>query len=599
MVTLKQLTTKIRAAADAYYNTGEPVMSDAEFDALVDELRERDPGNAVLAQVGAPVAGTKVDLPYPMMSLDKVKSGTEKWAAKHPGPYVLSDKLDGTSAMLAGGKLYRRGTGKVGADVSHLIPHVISKKAAATKLVVRGEIVIAKADFDGSVAVDARSAVNALVNKKTTGGPDPVLDAARFVAYEVVEPRMDKADQFKALKTAGFEVAWHETVASIDDDTLADKFAGRRAASKYNVDGVVVQASGVHGVGDKNPTYAFAFKSVQEDQGRRTVVTDVVYESSRDGRLVPRVSFDPIVLDTGVTMRWATAHNARFVQENGIGPGAAVHVVRSGDVIPKIIRVDEPVPPKLPPSDPEWAWDANGVHAVLAVLGDTAKIKILLKFMTSLGVEFTKEGSLTKMYDAGFDTVKKILNADPADIADIPGFGAVQAKKMLGSLAAKVDAADVIELMVATNAFGSGIGERKLRALHASVPDFHKLRGSQLEARVQEAPGFQDKTVVKVVRGMDEFDRVVKALGLSLKGRPVNKAAAQAVAGKGKVVFSGFRDADLEDAANAAGYEVSTSVSSKTALVVAADVSAESGKITKARELGVEVVSVEDFRKLC
>jgi DNA ligase (NAD+) len=599
MVTLKQLATKIKAAADAYYNTGEPLMSDADFDALVDDLRERDPGNAVLAQVGAPVTGTKVDLPYPMMSLDKVKAGTEKWAAKHPGPYVLSDKLDGTSAMLAGGKLYRRGTGKVGADVSHLIPHVISKKAAATTLVVRGEIVIAKADFDGSVAVDARSAVNALVNKKgTMGGPDPILDVARFVAYEVVEPRMDKAEQFKALKAAGFEVAWHDTVASIDDDMLARKFAERRVASKYNVDGVVVQASGVHGVGDKNPTYAFAFKSVQEDQGRRTTVTDVVYESSRDGRLVPRVSFDPIVLDTGVTMRWATAHNARFVQENGIGPGAVVHVVRSGDVIPKIIGVDEPVAPKLPDTDPEWAWDANGVHAVLAVLGDTAKIKILLKFMTSLGVEFTKEGSLTRMYEAGFDTVKKILNADPADIADIPGFGEVQAKKMLDSLAEKVAAADVINLMVASNAFGSGIGERKLRALHAAVPDFHKLRGPELEARVLEAPGFQDKTAVKMVQGMDEFDRVVKALGLSLKGRPVNKSA-KAGAGKGKVVFSGFRDADLEDAAIAAGYDVTTSVSSKTALVVAADVTAESGKITKARELGVEIVSIEEFRKLC
>jgi NAD-dependent DNA ligase len=598
MATVKQIASKIKGAADAYYNTGEPVMSDADFDALVDELRERDPGNAVLTQVGAPVTGAKVDLPYPMMSLDKVKAGTDKWAAKHPGPYVVSDKLDGTSAMLAGHKLYRRGTGKVGADVSHLIPHVISKKAAATKLVVRGEIVISKADFDGSVAVDARSAVNALVNKKTTGGPDPVLDAARFVAYEVVEPRMEKVDQFKALKTAGFEVAWHETVATIDDAMLADKFSERRAASKYNVDGVVVQASGVHDIGDKNPTYAFAFKSVQEDQGRRTVVTDVVYESSRDGRLVPRVSFDPIVLDTGVTMRWATAHNARFVQDHGIGPGAVVHVVRSGDVIPKIIRVDEPVQPKLPGSEPEWAWDANGVHAVLTVLGDTAKIKILLKFMTSLGVEFTKEGSLTKMYEAGFDTVKKILDADPADIADIPGFGAVQAKKMLGSLTQKVAGADAIELMVASNAFGSGIGERKLRALHASVPDFHKLRGPDLEARVLEAPGFQDKTAAKVVQGMDEFDRVVKALGLSLKGRSVNKSA-QAVAAKGKVVFSGFRDADLEDAAVAAGYDVSTSVSSKTALVVASDVNAASGKITKARELGVEVVSIEDFRKLC
>jgi DNA ligase (NAD+) len=599
MASVKQLAAKIKAASDAYYNTGDPVMSDADFDALVDELRERDPDNAVLSQVGAPVTGAKVDLPYPMMSLDKVKAGTEKWAAKHPGPYVLSDKLDGTSAMLVGGKLYRRGTGKVGADVSHLVPHVLSKRAAKTKLVVRGEIVIAKADFDGGAATDARSAVNALVNKKRFAPEDDaLLAAARFVAYEVVSPRMDKADQFVALKAAGFETAWNDTVPAIDDDMLAAKFAERRKKSAFNVDGVVVQAAGVHDIGDKNPSYAFAFKSVQEDQGRTTVVIDVVYESSRDGRLVPRVSFEPIVLDTGVTMRWATAHNARFVQDNGIGPGAEVHVVRSGDVIPKIIDVTKPVPPKLPDVEPAWDWDANGVHAVLRVLGDTGKIKILLKFVTALGAEFAKEGVVTKLYDAGYDTVKKILDAEPADVAAIPGFGEVQANKMLGSLAEKVAAADVIELMVASNAFGSGIGERKLRALHAAVPDFHKLRGSELESRVLDAAGFQGKTAEKIVAGMDEFDRVVRALGLSLKGRTVNKASATKAA-KGKVVFTGFRDAELEDAATAAGYEVSTSVSSKTALVVAADVDAGSGKVTKARELGIQVVSVAAFKKLC
>ena len=598
MASVKQLEAKIKAAAAAYYDGGDAIMSDADFDALVDALRAAAPDSPVLQQVGAPVKGAKVALPYPMMSLDKVKSGTAKWAAKHPGPYVVSDKLDGTSAMLAAGKLYRRGTGEIGADVSHLIPSVMSAKAAKTRLVVRGEVIMRKTDFaklPEGTAVDARSAVNALVNAKT---PDPVvLKAARFVAYEVVDPPMEKAAQFDALQAAGFEVAWNARLDGVTDESLAELFATRRTASPYHVDGVVVQASGVHGVtGSRNPTYAFAFKAVQDDQGGETTVIDVVYESSREGRLAPRVSFEPVTIESGVTMRWATAHNARFVEENGIGPGAVVRIVRSGDVIPKIHAVVKAAKPKLPPAEPAWEWDANRVHAVLTELGDVGKVKLLLKFLVALKVEHAKETTLAKLYDAGFDSIKALLAAKPADLARVPGVGDVMADKLSTALRAAVRSADPVDMMVASNAFGSGVGERRLRALATELPGFASMKGAELKAAVMQVPGFQEATADKIVAGVAEFASFMKAhpeIKLGKKAVKVTKDDQDAP----RVVFTGFRDVALEAAAKAAGYAIADSVSKKTALVVARAPVQESGKVKRARDLGVTVMTEDAFRE--
>jgi len=597
---VRQLEARLRAASEAYYNTGTPTMSDAEFDALADVLRELAPNSAALSAVGAPVAGAKVALPYPMMSLDKVKDAAraQRWADKHPGPYTVSDKLDGTSAMFASGKMYRRGTGDVGADVSHLAAGLVPARARNAALAVRGEIVMRKADFaklkarDDSV-VDARSLVNALVNRKAVDPSDAVLKASRFVAYEVVHPRMDKAAQFAALKAAGYETAWHVQLPVLSDPAvLTDLFTRRRAESPYNVDGLVVEAAGAHDlVQSRNPDYAFAFKAVLPDQGGETTVIDVVYESSRDGRLTPRVSFEP-VLANGVTMRWATAHNARFVQDAGIGPGARVVVVRSGDVIPKIVSVPRPVAPKLPPQSPAWAWDANGVHAVLAVLGDVGRVKLLLKFLTALGVEHAKETTLTKLYDAGYRTVSELLAATPAQLSSVPGVGAVTAEKLTSALRAAVRSADPVAMMVASNAFGSGVGERKLRALHAAIGDFTKLSGPALRTAVLGAPGFQDATADKIAAGVPAFLAFMAAHPeIKLSVTPAPKPATAV-----KVVFTGFRDAALEVAAAAAGYEVASSVSSATHEVVARDVDSDTGKVRKARELGVPVVSEAAFR---
>jgi NAD-dependent DNA ligase len=598
---LASLEKEIRYASKAYYNSA-PVMSDAEFDALVERVRSLDPHATVLAEVGAPVAkGVKVKLPYAMMSLDKVKSGTDKWARAHDPPFTVSDKLDGTSALFVGGKLYRRGTGETGANISHLVGALIPQRARSTQLAVRGEIIIRKADFKAlrAHAADARSAANALVNAKV---PNPVVLAkARFVAYTVLHPPMDKASQFRALRKAGFEVAWNARAQRIDDGVLAQTFATRRERSMYEVDGVVVDSGGVHPpvTAARNPTHAIAFKAVAAGQGGDTTVLEVEWSSSRDGRLTPRIRFKPVTTANGVVMQWATAHNARYVVDNGIGPGARVTIIRSGDVIPFIQAVVSTAPggAQLPPSRPAWRWE--GAHAVLDAVGTEGEVKAMDHFVTSLGVQGAREATLGKLHAAGITTPSALLASDVTSIGAVVGRGA--ARDLVAGLDAAVKRADPVEFMVASNVFGTGIGKRKLTALEQHAPGFYRFSPTDLRLAVSTTPGFGDSSAIKVAAGVTAFARFLRAtprVAAALAKAKAAKAGAPMVTDLGAVVFSGFRDAALERLAEARGFRVSSSVSAKTKCVVARDPGATTGKSKKARELGIPIISERDFRGL-
>lgn len=604
---VRHLESVIRRASRAYYNTGTPIMTDEEFDRQVDELRRLAPRSPALAEVGAPVAqGSKaVLLPFPMMSLDKIKSGTSRWTSKNAGPYVVSDKLDGTSAMISGNKMFRRGTGVNGADISALAPRIRGANLA-TPMSVRGEVIIRRKDFAKvvpKIAKDARSAVNALVTAKT--GDPATAAVARFVAYEIVDPRMDKRDQFEALRKAGFETAWHAEVGAseVDDARLTSLFEKRRRVSPYNVDGIVVTASGVHAPSaTRNPTHAFAFKSLVDGQGGWTTVRAVTWSAGRDGRLSPKVQFDPVTTSDGVTMRFATGHNARYVRENGIGPGAKVFVARSGDVIPTIGGVREAAKPAMPPARPAWHWDARGVHAVLDALGDESEVKRLVRFLTTLGVQGARESTVAKAHAAGYTTPGKLASARAVDLA--PHIGVAAASKLVDDLAEALARADIVALMVASGSFGVGWGESRLSDLVGAVPDFHARTPAGVRSALateNRASGRRsDAWIAQAVEGVAAFKRFVKShvafQRVASRGRARADRVGAEPGSKGTVVFTGFRDSRLETLAKRAGYAVAASVTKRCTEIVARDTSSTSAKLTRARELGIAVVSERAFR---
>ena len=126
-ITTKKLTEFIMLLADNYYNSTNPNLDidDNVFDELVEVLKQRDPNSKYFTTIGAPINNDKVNLPFPMFSLNKVKPDSiTQWIKTHNGPYSLSDKLDGMSAMLYNGHLYKRGQGLDGQDIGYLLNYI-------------------------------------------------------------------------------------------------------------------------------------------------------------------------------------------------------------------------------------------------------------------------------------------------------------------------------------------------------------------------------------------------------------------------------------------------------------------------------------------
>ena len=268
----KQLATIIDEASKAYYNET-PLMSDNEFDIVKEYMENKHPKNKILKQIGAPVhEKNKVKLPYNMPSMDKIKPDTDalpKWKAKYAGPYILSAKLDGISGMYSTEnneqRLYTRGNGTVGQDISHLIPYL--KLPPTPDVTIRGELIMKKSVFlekyEGKFS-NSRNLVAGIIGQKKIE-PEKFKDVD-FVAYEVIKPSLKPSEQMDFLEKENVITVIHDEKQDIDNSMLSDILLDWRENYKYTIDGVIVTNDKIYSRTSKNPEHGFAFKMVISDQ---------------------------------------------------------------------------------------------------------------------------------------------------------------------------------------------------------------------------------------------------------------------------------------------------------------------------------------------
>ena len=313
-----QLTSILREANKAYYND-QPFMTDNEYDIVKEYTEKKYPNNKALVEIGAPIesGSRKVTLPYHMGSMDKIKPDTgilATWMGKYKGPYVLSCKLDGVSGLYSTEgktpKLYTRGDGKIGQDISHLIPHLRLPKMKG--IVIRGEFIIPKAIFESKYKTkfaNPRNMVAGMVNHKTIN--DSVHDL-HFVAYEVIKPTKKPSEQMALLTTLDVDTVLYKVETVLSNELLSQTLIEWRKNYVYEIDGVIVTNDAIYERKDGNPDHAFAFKMVLSDQIAEAKVLDVIWTPSKDGYLKPRVQIEPIHLG-GVRIEYATGFNGAFI----------------------------------------------------------------------------------------------------------------------------------------------------------------------------------------------------------------------------------------------------------------------------------------------
>ena len=646
---------------DIYYNTGKDSgIKDYQYDMLKEALANRDPDYVV--PIGARIreSENRVELPYWLGSMDKktvkdprsifwkdqeeilaedyddiddlhavideiwvqlsddekdeyakqaekdLEKDLKNWLAKNKSDeYLIEYKLDGVSCLLIMNKgkikLYTRGDGVVGADISYLAQYFDSiPKNTNLTMAVRGELIMKQDIFNDKYSSKYKNPRNMVAGRLGGKTVRKGLKDIDFVAYEIVgEGKMSKpSDQLSELKESGFTVVYNKTVKKPTVGSLSKMLLDFKNDSPYEIDGIIVHINKEYTRNTSgNPSYAFAFKLRSIDSIKITEVEEVKWEISKWGRFKPRVKINPIKLG-GVTIDYATGHNAKYILNNKIGPGTKIKVTRSGDVIPYIVEVVKSTSAQLP--EAEYIWNETEVDIYTTQHNSIMCIKLIAGFFAKLNIKHVSEATVTKMYENGLDTLLKIIAADKHRLMQIKSFKEKSAERIYVNIRKGLQNITVPVVLGSSGIFGFGMGRKRIITLMTQIPDLLELGQAlpkeELKDKIITVEGFSDKTADKIVDNVLWASKFIDALS---EYATFKKSKTKGDTMQGMIfVFSGFRDGKLEEEITSRKGKVTTSVSSKTTGVIATDKNSSTGKPKKAREKGIPVYDKREFLEL-
>ena len=558
---LKSLHAMRAYARDIYDNTDKSTgLTDWQYDMLADTLKRRDPDYVM--PVGSKVRAGKnrVKLPHWMGSMNKIKTEPEfqdmtesqmkgmlaqekkefsklkkagvtteedeegirgvetridkiddqisqlrtlkKWKKMNKGPYLLEDKLDGVSCLLTYKdgkmKLYTRGDGIVGANISYLAPYFDTiPKNLTEEINVRGELIMPKDVFKKKWAKKYANPRNLVAGRTGAKTIKEGIRDIKFVAYEIVgEGRMSKpSKQFSHLKELGFTVVRHERVESISFDLLANTLVKWTGTSPYEIDGIIIQSDHPYVRNESgNPSYAIAFKMRVGDNLVDTTVVRVIWRLTKTGVLAPRVQFEPVHLK-GSTITFATGIHAKYIYRNKIGPGAIVKLTKRNEVIPKILGViksakeaDFPKPPCV------WEWDKNRVNIVGIENCGELCVRLIESFLQKLGFKGFGPKRVEQMYEGGLDSILRVMTATYEQFREA-GFGEKTSENLLENIRETLTKGmSLAKVLGASDVLGNGMGSKNVATLLTAYPNIlteqKDMTYEQLYAKVLKVRGF-------------------------------------------------------------------------------------------------------------
>ena len=623
-LSVKILEDIIIFTSDKYFND-DAIIDDSIFDVLIDFLRNKDPKNKVLKKVGSEVKiKNKVQLPYSLFSMDKIKPPSNKigvYKKKFKKPYIVSEKLDGISGLLVYKdnkiSLFTRGDAYEGTDITNLvkylqkIPSYLNVKKICEKynikgkdclIAFRGEIIMSKEIFETnwSHMKNARNTTSGLVNSKNIN-PKLALDT-RFVIYEIVDPVKTILQQYELIQHFKLYQVHYKIFDNLNYDILSEYLIKRKNKSKYDIDGIIVTNNDKYErPKEKNPTYAFAFKTVLEDQKANTTVLNIEWNKSKHGKFKPTVLIKPVNIG-GVCISRVTGNNANFVVSNKIGKDANIEIIRSGDVIPKIEKVLKEGKVNYPNS--KWHWNETGVDIVSDNLDcKDIHIKNIYNFFVTFGTKGLGEKVIEKLYDGGINTIKKILTVSKEELLNIPTIKEKSAVNILNSIKTSTNEVSLLNLMVASNKLGLGMGKRRINSILTKYPNlietYSKWTKKEFIEKIKSIEGWEDKTSTMFVENFNSFITFYKDLKNVLKIKNEKKKTSNKdTSGKfknKKVVISGTRDKDIIDFIENEGGIISSGISKNTDILIVKNLEKSTSKVDKAKELNIPIFLVSEI----
>jgi NAD-dependent DNA ligase len=613
---IQELRKKIQEANNAY-RTGNAIISDSEYDILLDELAILSPDDELLSKVGHEISdeSRKVKLPIPMASMNKIKTIEEikDWhrlklipnavevicTPKYDGLSLCVDEITCDAITRGDGTYGQKSTEHYRLIGNHLYEND-DRKYVPPFSHTYGEVIMPKSVFLEKYSTDfanPRNLVAGLINSKTVSEP---LKDCHYIKYGAVTERLNsfttKQELLDALNDGqNVKVPYFVSpITELTEEKLIELF--HEWSNEYEIDGIIIEVNNLatqntlgRETSSGNPIYARAFKHESFEQKAESTVTGISWNISKQGLLKPILHIEPIRLD-GVTVSNVTGNNARFVKDMGIGVGAKVVVKRSGMVIPKIIDVVKKVEFTEPIIEGvEIGWNDAGIELITLTETEDQQLKKIVAFFEILEADNVGEGVIKQLWDAGFTTIKSVLNATNVDFEKIEGFGKRKAKIVNDSIKKSTTNVQLSKIQHASGVF-SGLGSKKLALLE------HFIEKPTIN-QVMEIEGFAEISAKTYVDNFDNFKEFIKGLPITIEEKKEVVLAGTDLESN-TFVFTGVRRKDLEELIQSRGGKIGSSVSKNTTHLVMKAKGSGSSKETKAISLGVEILTVEELEDL-
>lgn len=603
-----------------YYNLGEPIFTDNEYDEIKEYLRDIDKKNDYFKRVGAEIAiDNKVKLPFYLGSQDKIKDDPkilQKWLKKYNDPlsYVISEKLDGISCMIIINnnkiRIYTRGNGIYGQDITQFkdiikgIPNFNDK----LKLAIRGELIISKSNWAkiSDKGANARNVVAGSINSKVID--KDIAKYIEFIAYDVLNPRTNIKKALEYAASLKFNVVKYIETSELSN--LYELFKNWKEISNYEIDGLVITHNDIYKLkSGENPKYSFAFKSLKMQEEIDVIVTDIEWNVSKDKYIKPIVKFNEIKLN-GVKIKQATGFNADYIVKNIIGVGSKITIIRSGDVIPYIKNVlkpstnGKPLLPLVP-----YIWKGKDIILETMAKNREQDIKSYSYFMKTLNIKGIGEGIITKFYDNSFDTLHKIINISKNELLTIDGIKDKSANNLLEALKS-IKTKKCLDIMHASNLIGRGLGEKKLNLVFEVYPFICTDQEKTLKLTVDDLKkinGLGEVSATLIISNLKTFLEFYNSLNINdVKDddnnydNDKNNKKEKIINNKYKnniYVFTGIRDKKLEEIIVSSGGKIANIVNKNTTALIVKDYNDNTVKVKNARSLNIPIISYDEFIK--
>ena len=607
-------------------------ISDKQYDQMIEMTKLNKKINNTY-DIGSVPHHKKCVLPVFMGSLDKIKNITDylNWDKKlKKSELIVTEKLDGISSMLSLNivngkkkiKLYTRGNGKIGCDISHIVKYInldeqidntFSLYKNSLPIYIRGELVISKFVNNN---LNLRNIVSGLVHtKEITGDIILKLKEVEFVSYRLYNCNYNFLLQLEKLDELTFNIPQYKFIKNPSFkmfESILEQFIDE---SRYQIDGIVVSHNDVYNQDpvDKNPEHSIAIKNISES--KQSEVIEIEWNVSKHGVYKPRIKIQPININ-GANIEWVTGFNAKYINDNKIGKGTLLEIERSGDVIPNIKNVIKGTKAELPQNN--WVWNKTCVDIIIQdEKNQEMEIKKLLTFFQELECPHLGPKTIETLYHNGFVTVLDVLEINKNDLLNTEKFKDKSAENVLSGIKVakdflfNINESNLHILMYASGSFGYGFGSKKIKLILESFPnilqDYTENNRNEWIKNIKSVKGISEQAE-HFIDNINKFIKFMKTMFYHTQYTTVPKEKQLQTQTQTQtlkinlnpqvVVFSGFRDKLLKQTLEKNGHIVNDNVTKETTVVVY-DEDDDSSKCQKAKKMRIKLIQKDDiFNKL-